>query len=241
MTSEKGGGADKRRIVAIGGTGFGDVADEPLYRELIALTGKQRPLTCFIPTASGENADYTITFYQTFNALGCGTRHLHFFPNPPTADLASYLLECDLIFVGGGNTKNMLALWREWGVDATLRQAWEQGTVLSGSSAGMICWFEQGLTDSVPGPLTPLPCLGFLPGSACPHFNSEPERRPTLHRLLAESRMIAGLAADDHAALRFDGQALKEVIATQPTARAYRLRVEDGQISEEPLAARVLK
>jgi dipeptidase E len=112
--------------------------------------------------------------------------------------------------------------------------------VLAGVSAGMICWFEQGLTDSVPGPLTPLPCLGFLPGSACPHFDGEAERRPTLHRLLSEGQMRPGYAADDHVALRFDGETLTEVIATTTTARAYALRAENGQIIETPVETRLL-
>jgi peptidase E len=233
--------ADRRRIVASGGSGFGaEAGDDALYRYLIALTGKPRPEVCFIPTASGENGDYTIGFYQTFNALGCATRHLNFFPNPPTADLASYLLECDLVYVGGGNTKNMLALWREWSVDAILRTAWERGAVLAGVSAGSICWFEQGLTDSIPGPLTPLPCLGFLKGSDCPHFDGEPERRPTFHRLLGEGKLLAGYAAEDHAALRFDGETLAEVIATRHGARAYTLRAENGQVIETALEARLL-
>ncbi|HEX9038077.1 MAG TPA: peptidase E [Ktedonobacterales bacterium] len=239
MTNER--GADKRRIVAIGGcTLTPESSDGPLFRSLVEMTGASRPLACFIPTASGENLEYTVNFAETFGALGCATRHLNFFPNPPTADLASYLLECDLIFVGGGNTKNMLALWREWGVDAILRQAWERGTVLAGVSAGMICWFEQGLTDSVPGPLTPLPCLGFLPGSACPHFDGEAERRPTLHRLLAAGAMVPGLAADDHAALRFDGETLGEVLTTSPSAGAFTLRADSGQIIEMALATRAL-
>jgi dipeptidase E len=115
---------DKRKLVAIGGcTLLPQSSDEPLFRELLAVTGKQRPQVCFIPTASGENQEYTIGAAETFAALGAVPRHLCFFPNPPTADLAGYLLACDLIFVGGGNTKNMLALWREWGVDAILRQA----------------------------------------------------------------------------------------------------------------------
>lgn len=242
MTSEGvAPGADRRRIVAIGGSGFdAQAGDGALFRYLIELTGKQRPEVCFIPTAGGENPDHIISYYQALNALGCGARHLSFFPNPPTADLRGYLLACDLIYVGGGNTKSMLALWREWGVDTILREAWERGIILAGVSAGMICWFEQGLTDSIPGPLTPLPCLGFLKGSACPHFDGEPERRPTLHRLLAEGAMIPGYAADNHAALRFDGETLSEVIATWPGARAYALRAEGGQVIEEPLAARLL-
>jgi peptidase E len=242
MTDEQSQAGERRRIVAIGGVGFDATrGDTALYRYLIELTGKERPTVCFIPTASGESQEYIIAFYQVFNALGVATRHLNFFPNPPTADLAGYLLPCDLIFVGGGNTKSMLALWREWGVDKILHQAWEQGTVLSGSSAGSICWFEQGLTDSIPGAYTALSCLGFLKGSDSPHFDSEPERRPTFHRLLNEGKMLPGYAADDHAALRFDGETLTDVIATHPGARAYALRAQNGQVIEEPLEARLLE
>lgn len=217
-----------RRIVAIGGCSFDMTsADMPLFRYLVGLTGKSRPEVCFIPTASGENRDHIIAFYQLFGALGCSIRHLMFF-NPPVADLRSYLLEGDLIFVGGGNTKSMLALWREWGVDTILREAWERGTTLAGVSAGSICWFEQGITDSIPGLLTPLPCLGFLKGSDCPHFDSETERRPTFHRLLSEGAISPGYAADDHAALVFEGMSLARVIATTSTARAYYLTRDDS-------------
>jgi YD repeat-containing protein len=230
-----------RRIVAIGGGALAEPSpDVPLWRYLIELTGKARPEVCFIPTASGENRDYIIAFYQQFGALGCSVRHLTFF-NPPVADLRSYLLACDLIFVGGGNTKSMLALWRGWGVDEMLREAWERGIVLAGSSAGAICWFEQGITDSIPGPLTPLPCLGFLPGSACPHYHGEPERRPTFHRMLSEGSIMPGYAVDDQAALVFEGTALARVVATTPDARAYRMtRDAEGRPVETALAADLL-
>jgi dipeptidase E len=230
--------APTRRIVAIGGCALGEPSpDEPLFRYLIGLTGKTRPEVCFVPTASGENRDHIIAFYQRFGGLGCSVRHLTFF-NPPVADLRSYLLACDLIFVGGGNTKSMLALWRGWGVDEMLREAWRRGTVLAGVSAGAICWFEQGITDSIPGPLTPLDCLGFLKGSACPHFDGEPERRPTFHCMLGEGAILPGYAADDHAALVFEGETLARIVATTPTARAYHLtRDAAGAPVETPLAA----
>ncbi len=231
-----------RRIVAIGGCALADpTPDMPLYRYLISLTGKARPEVCYIPTASGENKDGIIAFYQRFGGLDCSVRHLTFF-NPPVADLRSYLLACDLIFVGGGNTKSMLALWREWGVDTILREAWERGIVLSGVSAGSICWFEQGITDSIPGPLTLLPCLGFLKGSDCPHFDGEAERRPTFHRMLTTGEIMPGYAADDHAALVFEGETLARVVSTTPTARAYHFsRDASGAVVETALAAELLR
>lgn len=231
-----------RPIVAIGGCALEPSSpDFPLFRYLVNLTGKPRPEVCFIPTASGENRDYIIGFYQVFGGLGCGVRHLTFF-NPPTADLRSFLQECDLIFVGGGNTRSMLALWREWGVDVILREAWERGSVLAGVSAGAICWFAEGITDSVPGPLTLMPCLGFLSGSACPHFDGEPERRPTFRRMLAEGVIQPGYAIDDHAALVFDGERLARVVATTPKAQGWRLdRDASGAPTETPLPTDLLR
>jgi peptidase E len=232
---------DHRRIVAIGGCGMEpEGPDLALHRYLVSLTGKAHPNVCLIPTASGDDKDSIISFYQVYGALGCSTRHLTFF-NPPVADLRAYLLDCDLIFVGGGNTKSMLALWRGWGVDAILREAWERGIVLAGVSAGAICWFEQGITDSIPGALTPLSCLGFLAGSNCPHFDGEPERRPTYHRLLAENAILPGYAADNNAALVYEGEKMTRVLATTPTARAYAMtRDEHGAAVETPLAAELL-
>lgn len=233
--------AERRRIVAIGGCGLDPSGpDMPLHRYLVGLTGKPRPVVCYIPTASGENRDHIIAFYQTYGSLGCSTRHLTFF-NPPVADVRAFLLECDLIFVGGGNTKSMLALWRGWGVDAILREAWERGIILAGVSAGSICWFEQGITDSIPGALTPLDCLGFLKGSDCPHYDGEPERRPAFHRMLREGAIGPGYAADDHAALVYEGERLARVIATTPSARAYHLtRDEAGTVVETPRPADLL-
>jgi peptidase E len=134
-----------------------------------------------------------------------------------------------------------MALWREWGLDLVLRKAWEAGVVLSGISAGSICWFAQGITDSIPRQLTVLPCLGLLEGSNCPHYDGEPERRPSYHRLLREGAIGPGYAADDGAALYFVGTDLKEVVSSRPQARAYHMeRVGEDQVSETALLTRYL-
>src|SRR5918999_2983425 len=164
------------QIVAIGGGGF---SEEPtnlaLDRYVLGLTPRERPKVCFLGTASGDADGYVRRFRAAFAALGAEPSALSLF-RPHTADLRAFLLEQDVVYVGGGNTRSLLALWREWGLDAILRAAWEGGAVLAGISAGMICWFEQGITDSVPGRLSPLAGLGFLPGSACPHYDAELER-----------------------------------------------------------------
>jgi peptidase E len=159
-------------------------------------------------------------------------RRVDFFPWPPE-NLRELVLSRDVIVVGGGNTANMLAVWRVHGFDTLLREAWEQGTVLTGVSAGMICWFEAGVTDSFGPQLEGMrDGLGFLPGSACPHYDGEERRRPVYRELVADG-FPSGYAADDDAALVFDGTELADVWTVREGATAY--RVEPGR--ETPLEA----
>lgn len=228
------------QIVAMGGVSFDPAFGAfPLLRYTLGLTGTARPRVCLIPTASGENPAGIINFYAASVPLEYTPTHLSLF-SPPAADLWGFLLAQDLIFVGGGNTKSMLALWREWEVDRILREAWRRGIVLAGGSAGSICWFEQGTTDSIPGPLTPLDCLGFLPGSHSPHYDSEPQRRPTYHRLLKDGRMKPGYAADDAVGLHFVGEQLRHVVSARPRAKAYRLELVGGEPRETPIEPELL-
>jgi peptidase E len=230
------------QIVAIGGASLERPQreeDMALYRYLLGLTGKEHAKVLFVPTASAEAPSFIISFFEVFVGLGAVPAHLSFF-KPPTADLRGFTLEHDLIYVGGGNTKSMLAIWREWGFDAILREAWGRGVVLAGLSAGSICWFEQGLTDSIPGPLTPLDCLGFLPGSNCPHYDGEAERRPSFTRLVREGRLRPGLAAEDGVGLHFVGERLARVVTARAGQRAYRVEMREGEVAETPLAAESL-
>ena len=226
-----------RQIVAMGGGGFSMEPENPLLdRYVLAQAGHDNPRVCFLATASGDAQSYIDRFYEAFAAHRCRPSHLSLF-RPFTSATDAFLRKQHVIYVGGGNTRSMLALWREWGVDATLRIAWERGTVLAGLSAGAICWFEQGLTDSVPGALTALPCLGLLPGSACPHYDGEAERRPTFRRLVAAGDLLPGLAVDDGAALHFVGTTLAQVISSRPAARAYRVERAGHEALETPLPA----
>jgi dipeptidase E len=230
-------GAHAGQIIAIGGGGFSIETDELLLeRYILEQTGKEKPAICFLPQASGEPADYIVRFYAAFAKLRCRPSHLSLFA-PPTADLESFLLEKDVIYVGGGNTRSMLALWREWKLDRILHRAWTNGIVLAGVSAGSICWFEYGVTDSIPGALTPLTCLGFLPGSNCPHYDGEIERRPAFHRLVGEGKLPAGYAADDGVGLHFRGTELARIVSSRPQAGAYRLGLESGKVVEAPLGS----
>ncbi len=181
-----------QQIIPIGGAGLSQPDKLLLERYIVAQTGSEHPKVAFLHQASGENKDYVIQFYRAFLDLDCRPSHLSLF-DPHTANIADYLLGQDVIYVGGGNTKSMLALWREWGIDAILRQALDAGIVLTGVSAGAICWFERGTTDSIPGDLTALPCLGFLSGSLSPHYDSEPKRRPTYQRMIGGGEISGGL------------------------------------------------
>jgi dipeptidase E len=145
-----------------------------------------------------------------------------------------------VIYVGGGNTKSMLAVWREWSLPEILRQAWESGIVLAGISAGAICWFEQGVTDSWADQLRALDCLGFLSGSCCPHYSGETERRPAYHRLLCHSEILPGFAIDDGAAIHFVDNKVYRVVAARQDARAYRVHVVDGAVREDPMSVEYL-
>ena len=154
-------------------------------------------------------------------------------------DLAAFVAEQDIFYVGGGDTANLLALWRQHGLDALLADAWRRGAVLAGVSAGMLCWFKGGVTDSFGG-LEPLnDGLGLIDATACPHYDSEPERRPIYHRAIA-SGMNAGYAADDGAALHFRGEEFVEAITSRPQARAYRVERAAGKVAETSLSVRYL-
>jgi peptidase E len=211
------------QIIAMGGGGFSQEPDNPLLDQYILnQTGKPRPKICFLPHATGDVVRYVHNFYEAFTKLDARPTYLSLF-TPPTADLESFLLEQDVIYVGGGNTKSMLALWREWNLNDVLRKAYRNDVVLAGLSAGAICWFEAGLTDSIPGALSPLPCLGVLAGSCCPHYDGEAERRPSYHRLIAGGELVPGIALDDGAAAHFmDGQ-LTHAVSSRPNAKVYKV------------------
>jgi dipeptidase E len=222
------------KIVAIGGLSWVDEERRKLEDYFLGLAGGGRPRVLFVPTAVADDAEATL---RAFEQLGdrAQVSHLSFFPWPP-AGLRELVLSQDVIYVSGGSTANALAIWRAHGLDAILREAWEAGIVLTGWSAGMICWFEAGVTDSFRPELDGMrDGLGFLPGSACPHYDGEERRRPVYTGLVANG-FPPGLAAEDCVALRFAGTELAEVVTARPGSRAYRVTAE----GEEPLDPRPL-
>jgi peptidase E len=230
----------KRQVLAMGGGGFSMEPDNPLLDQyVIKQARKANPSVCFFPHATDDAVRYVFNFYKAFTKLDARPTYLSLF-TPPTSDLESFIMEQDIIYVGGGNTKSMLALWREWGLDRILDQAYRNGTVLAGLSAGANCWFQECSTDSIPGKLGMLPCLGLINGSFCPHYDGEVNRRPSLHKLIATEQIIAGYAADDGAAAHFIDDELAFAISSRPLARVYKVYKKDGQVCEDSIETRFL-
>jgi dipeptidase E len=229
----------KRQILTMGGGGFLMEPENPLLDAFFfGLSGKPNPKVCFLGTAGGDAESYIKKFYDAMEGRPCEASHLSLF-RAPIGSLRDYVLSKDVIYVGGGNTRNLLVLWKEWGLDQILREAYEKGIVLGGVSAGSICWFEQGVTDSIPGSLTALNCLGFLPGSNCVHYDGEAERRPTYQRLISNG-MKPGYACDDGVAGHFVDERLVEFVSSRPNASAYQVTLKNGQTVEQKIAPRYL-
>lgn len=229
-------------IVAMGGGALVVDGDgSPLDDFVLQLTGRDEPRVCFVGTATGDADATALRFYRTFARRRCRAVDLPLFDRGDRSP-ADVLAEQDVIWVGGGNTVNMLAVWRAHGVDVALRDAWERGAVLCGSSAGAICWFESGVTDSFGrAVLQPMAGgLGFLTGSFCPHFDTEALRRPTYSRLVGDGALPAGFACDDGAAVHFHGTELVEAVSAKPGATAYRVERADDGATLAPIGMRQL-
>ena len=223
-----------RQIIAIGGLLAPDTGNFKLETYILNASGAARPRICYVATASGDDPTHIARFYEAYGRFDARLGTLPFFRRTP-ADLRAALFEFDVVHVGGGNTRSMLAVWRDWSFDVVLHEAYERGILLCGSSAGAICWFEAGVTDSIAGDLTPISCLGFLAGSNCPHYDGEKDRRPSYQRMVREGTIASGFACDDGVGLHFVDERLARIPSARENARAYRVeRTLDG-VRETPL------
>jgi peptidase E len=230
-----------RQIFGVGGHFFTETWQEPLLQKhLLGLAAAPEPRICFLGTANGDNPADIDQFYQQMGRHPCRLSHLKLF-EPPTRRFRELFLAQDIIYVGGGATRNLMALWREWDVIDALRDAWSAGVVLAGTSAGAICWFAGCITDSLPEELLPLICTGFLPGSACTHYDSRPDRPAAFRHYLAQGAIpFPGLALEDHTAAHFRDAGLVEIVTAVAGKAAYRLTRGATGVQEIRLEARLL-
>jgi len=226
----RGGTRAATRKILIAGGGFGT----EFIRYMAALTGKERPRICYLPTASADRESGSIGWYEH-----CAPLDVIPFVQPSfissyrmTQTWAEVLLSMDAIVASGGNTLNQQAIWKVQGIDEALREAWDRGIVLGGASAGSLCWFEEGTTDSRPKELTKIECLGFLKGSHSPHYDGEGQRRPTYQRLILSGELKPGYACDNDAGIYFEDNEVRRVVATRADARVYYVSVQGGRAVE---------
>jgi peptidase E len=224
-----------QHIVAIGGGGLVEYGGRrPMLEYVLSLAGTPRPRATYIGTAMGDDAAASLYWYDATRDLDVRASHLELFAMPNVPDVRAHLLAQDLVYVGGGSTANLLAVWRAHGLDEILREAWQQGTVLAGTSAGSICWFEGGPTDSFGPALRPLTNgLAFLPASHAPHYDSEAQRRPLYQRLVRDGALPPGWAADETVGLVFEGTAFSHAVSYGDRRAAWRVTPE-GETRVEP-------
>ena len=218
-----------RQIIAIGGGGFGrEISNLKIEKYILDQSSKSNPSICFIPTATGDDAVYIENFYKAFDSLDCNTSHIDFFKR--TINLGHHIEKQDIIFVGGGNTKSMLAVWREWNLDNILLKAYQNGTIMSGVSAGAICWFKNGITDSWKDHQAVLPCLGFVDGNCCPHYDEEPERIPFVKEILENNTIDECYAVEGFSALHLVDDIPKFIVSFKNGNNSYQVFYKDNKI-----------
>jgi len=225
---------NSKNIVAIGGGGFGrSLGSLEIEKYIMSLINKKRPKICFIPTASGDSSLYKLNFYRAFSKLDCITSHIDFFSR--TENLEEKVLTQDIIYVGGGNTKSMLAVWKEWNLHNILQNAYEKGIVMSGVSAGAICWFDKGITDSFAKELTLLDCLGIVNDVACPHFDEEKEREPYVNEIIRREIINSCICIEGNCALHIKNDFEYSSIDFGNGKKSYRVSKENNNLKKEIL------
>ena len=223
-----------KNIVAIGGGGFGrSLGSLEIEKYIISLINKKRPKICFIPTASGDSSLYKLNFYRAFSKLDCITSHIDFFSR--TENLEEKILTQDVIYVGGGNTKSMLAVWKEWNLYEILRNAYEKGIVMSGVSAGAICWFDKGITDSYAEELAIIDCLGIVEGIACPHFDEEKEREPYVNDVINREIIKSCICIEGNCALHIKNNIEYSSINFGNDRKTFRVYKENNTLKKDTL------
>ncbi len=216
---------------------------KPFIQYIVSLTNKPDPKVCFIPTASADDPYMIIAWYEVCAGLPLRPYVLRTFINssPDQKTFEETLLDMDAIIVGGGSTLNMLAIWKAQGIDTVLKKAYDRGIILAGGSAGSLCWFSGGYTDSRPKELSIVEGLGFLEYSHSPHYHGEPERKPLYHSAILSGKLKPGYACDDLSGLLFINGTLRKSVSLNADNNNYFVSVVDGKIKEELLPAEILQ
>tara|TARA_B100000900_G_scaffold374547_1_gene355920 strand:+ start:89 stop:784 length:696 start_codon:yes stop_codon:yes gene_type:complete len=223
-----------KQIIAIGGGGFGrNPGIGVIEKYILNQSNKEIPNICFIPTATGDDESYKVSYYSTLTKLNCNPTHLDFFKRTP--NLEKLIQKQDVIFVGGGNTKSMLAVWRDWGLDLILKEAYESGTIMSGVSAGAICWFEKGITDSWSNKLNLLDCLSFTEGTCCPHYDEEADRKPALSEFIMNENIDECFAIEGGCALHIKNDVVYKAVSFKQDKNSLVVKKENNKITENIL------
>lgn len=222
-----------RNIIAIGGGGFGrNPGDGVIEQYILDQANVEKPNICFIPTATGDNEAYKVNYYSTFSKLNCNPVHLDFFKRTP--NLEKLISEQNAIFIGGGNTKSMLAVWKDWGLDDLLHKAYKNGVVMSGVSAGANCWFESAVVDSWADDLQVINCMGFVKGNYCPHYDEEPQRRPSVKKFLEDEVFDSCFSSEGNSALHIKNESDYLSINFGKEKKSYKVSLVNGKVIEVP-------
>jgi dipeptidase E len=227
----------KRKIFINGGGGWKSFA-----KFTIALTKKENPRICFVPTATGDSLNSIANWYAVSEEFPMRPFLMKSFINSyeTKKTFEETLLSMDAIVVGGGNTLNMMAIWKAQGIDVALRKAYDSGVLMSGGSAGSLCWFQSGTTDSRPIKLSVVECLGWLKGSHCPHYDAEVFRRPLYQELIKKGELAPGYACDNLSGIYFENEQLVKSVSVNKESKSYYVDLVDGQVSEKPLTSELI-
>jgi dipeptidase E len=225
---------DARKIFIWGGG-----TDKAILNYLLRLTGKGNPHVCFIPTATGDSVVSITNWYALVEGLPLRPHVMKVFIDSykTKESFEETLMKMDAVIVGGGNTLNMMAIWRSQGIDVALRKAYDAGILMSGASAGSLCWFEAGTTDSRPKELSKVECLGWIKTSHCPHYDVEGDRRPLYHKLILKKELSPGYACDNQSGIYFENETFVRSVSSNPKSKSFFVDVVDGKIRERDLKA----
>jgi peptidase E len=221
---------------------WGGGTDKAILNYLLRLTGKENPNVCFVPTATGDSLVSITSWYALVESLPLRPYVMKVFINSYSTkqSFEETLMKMDVVMVGGGNTLNMMAIWRSQGIDVALRKAYDAGVLMSGASAGSLCWFDAGTTDSRPKELSIVDCLGWIKGSHCPHYDVEGDRRPLYHKLILKKELSPGYACDNQSGIYFENEVMVRSVSSNPKSKSYFVDLVDGKISERDLKAELI-